>query len=146
MHARSFIPHLWLIQVFLTDIMYRLIEGNRKGSTIYVHENYEYRKNRTGDNGNTFLICTKTCPGRAVLKADNSFIRTKEHDHPSLPDIHFAASEGKCYHCLLGFITCNIMGTVLGRVDSVSVYCDWVGFQPVLRLLNRQTNKQTNKQ
>jgi hypothetical protein len=75
--------------------MYRKVEGRRKGSTLYVQNNFEYRKNRTTANGHVYLICTTPdCPGRAILREDQ-MEGTTEHNHPPLSDQHFSVNKGK---------------------------------------------------
>ena len=75
--------------------MYRKTEGRKKGSTLYVQSNFEYKKNRTAANDQVYLICTThDCPGRAVLREDR-IEGTMEHNHPPLSDQHFSVTKGE---------------------------------------------------
>ena len=76
--------------------MYQTFEGHRKGSVLFEHDMFEYKRNKRV-LGCQYLECTTPgCPGRAVIKDATEILSvTKEHDHGPLQSSHFSVKKAK---------------------------------------------------
>ena len=68
---------------------YIITEGERRGSVMYIHENYHYRKDRNR-NEIIYMKCVnclppRSCPGRGKVQ-NLSFQVTCEHNHDKVDD------------------------------------------------------------
>ena len=64
--------------------MYRILEGQRSGSTIFEHENFEYRKEKGATR--LYLKCTeRTCRGRAIIDGETISVKTAHNYLPHHP-------------------------------------------------------------
>lgn len=62
--------------------MERLEDAARKGSVVYVFDNYIYKSNSAGRNGTNYLICTnRLCRIRARV-SNNNVVVSGDHAHP----------------------------------------------------------------
>lgn len=101
--------------------MYTTFEGRRKDTTLYRHEDHEYRgTKRIGLS--RYLSCTDAdCRGRAVIR-DGVCRVTNPHSHGPLPDNHFKIQEGtvnKLIECKLNDLSLLTNGEEIARRRSV---------------------------